>query len=64
MHHVAQWFSLRQRNRRRIADFAAQEPLQATLDQLIREWNQPAHPFHWSTTSVAQVMAGASALAA
>jgi hypothetical protein len=64
MHHVAQWFSLRQRNRRRIADFAAQEPLQATLDQLIREWNQQAHPFHWSTKSVAQVMAGASALAA
>jgi hypothetical protein len=34
------------------------------LEQFIREWNQQAHPFNWSTKSVAKVMAKAPALAA
>jgi len=34
------------------------------LEQFIQEWNQQAHPFNWSTTSVAKVMAEAPALAA
>jgi hypothetical protein len=32
--------------------------------QYIQEWNQHAHPFNWSTKSVAKVMAAAPALAA
>jgi DDE superfamily endonuclease len=31
---------------------------------VIGEWNQHAHPFHWSTTSVAKVMAKAPAIGA
>jgi hypothetical protein len=34
------------------------------LEQFIQEWNQQAHPFNWSTKSVAKVMAEAPALAA
>jgi hypothetical protein len=30
--------------------------------QFIAKWNQQAHPFHWSTKSVAKVMADAKAL--
>ena len=64
MNQVEQWFSILQRQRLRIADFESKEHLQAKLDQCIREWNQQAHPFNWSTKSVAKVMAEAPALAA
>jgi transposase len=64
MNQVEQWFSILQRKRLRIADFASKEHLQATIDQFISAWNQQAHPFNWSTKSVAKVMAGAPALAA
>jgi hypothetical protein len=48
----------------RIADFASKDHLRAKLEQFICEWNQQAHPFNWSTKSVAKVMAEAPALAA
>jgi hypothetical protein len=48
----------------RIADFASKDHLRAKLAQFIGEWNQQAHPFHWSTQSVAKVMAAAPARAA
>jgi hypothetical protein len=64
MNQVEQWFSILQRQRLRIADFDSKEHLQAKLGQFIREWNQQAHPFNWSTKSVAKVMAEAPALAA
>jgi hypothetical protein len=64
MNQVEQWFSLLQRKRLRIVDFASKDLLHANLDQFIKEWNQRAHPFNWSTTSVAKIMAGAPALAA
>jgi hypothetical protein len=64
MKQVAPWFSILQRNRLRIADFASTEHLDAQLSQFIGEWNQHAHPFHWSTTSVAKVMAKAPAIGA
>ena len=64
MNQVEQWFSILQRKRLRIADFESKEHLHAKLGQFIHEWNQHAHPFNWSTKSVAKVMAGAHALAA
>jgi transposase len=64
MNHVEPWFSILQRKRLRIADFPTKDQLRAKLEQFICEWNQQAHPFHWSPKSVAKVMAEAPALAA
>ena len=64
MNHVEQWFSILQRKRFRIVDFESKDHLRAKIDQFIDEWNQQAHPFNWSTTSVAKVMAEAPAMAA
>jgi len=64
MNQVEQWFSILQRKRLKIADFASKDQLKAQLEQFIAEWNQQAHPFNWSTQSVAKVMAEAPALAA
>jgi hypothetical protein len=64
MNQVEQWFSILQRKRLRIVDFESKDQLHTKLDQFIKEWNQHAHPFNWSTKSVAKVMAKAPALAA
>jgi transposase len=64
MNQVEQWFSILQRKRLRIVDFASKEELHAKLMQFIVEWNEHAHPFNWSTQSVAKVMAAAPAIAA
>jgi transposase len=64
MNQVEQWFSILQRKRLRIADFTSKDHLRTKLEQFIREWNQQAHPFNWSTKSVAKVVAEAPALAA
>jgi transposase len=57
MNQVEQWFSILQRKRLRIADFADKATLAERLQAYIREWNQVAHPFNWSTKSVAKIMA-------
>jgi transposase len=59
MNQVEQWFSILQRKRFRVADFASKENMQAKMRQFIAEWNRHAHPFHWSTKAVAKVMADA-----
>jgi transposase len=64
MNQVEQWFSILQRKRLRIADFESKDHLRAKVEQFIMEWNQHAHPFNWSTKSVAKIMAEAPALAA
>jgi transposase len=64
MNQVEQWFSILQRKRLRIVDFASKDHLDAKIRQFIHEWNHHAHPFNWSTKSVAKVMAAAPALAA
>jgi transposase len=64
MNQVDQWFSILQRKRLRIVDFESKEHLRMKLEHFICEWNPYAHPFNWSTKSVAKVMAEASALAA
>jgi DDE superfamily endonuclease len=64
MNQVEQWFSIVQRKRLSIVDFASKDHLRAKIEQFIQEWNQHAHPFNWSTKSAAKVMAAAPALAA
>ena len=57
MTQVEQWFSILQRKRLSIADFADLTPLAERLHAFVTQWNQHAHPFHWSSQSVAKVMA-------
>jgi hypothetical protein len=57
MNQVEQWFSILQRKRLRIADFADTHHLAERLLAFVAEWNARAHPFQWSTQSVANVMA-------
>src|SRR3954447_10152571 len=57
MNQAEQWFSILQRKRLRIADFADKAALAERLAAFIDEWNRVAHPFNWSTKSVAKVMA-------
>lgn len=60
MNPVEQWFSVLQRKRLRIPDFASLDDLRLKLKRFITEWNERAHPFAWNRTSVAKVMAKAS----
>jgi transposase len=57
MNQVEQWFSILQRKRLRIADFADKKHLAQRLMAFVADWNERAHPFQWSTKSVAKVMA-------
>lgn len=56
MNQVEQWFSILQRKRLAIADFADKAALAERLQAFIREWNEHAHPFKWTTKSVSKVM--------
>lgn len=56
---VEQWFSILQRKRFRVADFESLDHLRAKTLAFITEWNQHAHPFNWTSGSVAKVMAAA-----
>jgi transposase len=57
MNQVEQWFGILQRKRLAIADFADKAALAERLLAFIAQWNQHAHPFNWTTKSVAKVMA-------
>jgi transposase len=57
MNQVEQWFSILQRKRLAIADFADKAELAERLQAYINEWNEVAHPFKWSTKSVTKIMA-------
>jgi transposase len=59
MNQVEQWFSILQRKRFRFADFSSKQALNESIMQFICEWNRHAHPFNWSTKSVAKIMADA-----
>ncbi|MGI8915376.1 MAG: IS630 family transposase [Chloroflexota bacterium] len=61
MNQVEQWFSILQRKRLRIVDFPAKAALADRLQAYIAHWNARAHPFNWSTKSVAKVMASCPA---
>lgn len=57
MNQVEQWFSILQRKRLAIADFADKSVLAERLHAFVREWNGHAHPFKWTMKSVAKIMA-------
>jgi transposase len=57
MNQVEQWFSILQRKRLAIADFADKAVLAERLLAFVSQWNEHAHPFQWSTKSAAKVMA-------
>jgi transposase len=57
MNQVEQWFGILRRKRLRIADFPSKDALAERLMAFIREWNEIAHPFNWTSKSVAKVMA-------
>jgi hypothetical protein len=54
---VEQGLSILQRKRLCIADFADKAELAERRKAFIRAWNEVAHPFAWSTKSVAKSMA-------
>jgi hypothetical protein len=64
MNQVEPWCSIFQRNRLRIADFDSKAQLHAKIEPFIGEWKQHAHPFNWSTKSLAKVMAEVPPIAA
>ena len=57
MNQVEQWFGILKRKRLRIAAFPRKEHRAERLRAFISVWNEIAHPFNWTTTSVAKVMA-------
>jgi transposase len=57
MNQVEQWFSILQRKRLNIANFHDKHVLAERLQAFIAEWNTHAHPFNWTTQSVAKLMA-------
>ena len=57
MNQVEQWFSILQRKRLKIADFADKKALSERLKAFIDEWNTVAHPFHWSEKSTFKIIA-------
>jgi transposase len=57
MNQVEQWFSILQRKRLAIADFADKAHLAERLHAFVEEWNEHAHPFNWTRKSVAKIMA-------
>jgi len=61
MNQIEQWFSILQRKRLRIVDFPSLDALADRLRAFIAHWNARAHPFHWSSKSVAKVMAACPA---
>jgi len=56
MNQVEQWFGILKRKRLRIIDFSSKQELSERLSAFIKEWNEIAHPFNWSTKSVAKIM--------
>ena len=57
MNQVEQWFSILQRKRLAIADFANKAHLAERLHAFVKEWNEHAHPFNWTRKSVTKIMA-------
>lgn len=57
MNQVEQWFSILQRKRLAIVDFASKAELAEKLQLFIAQWNEQAHPFNWTKKSVSKVMA-------
>lgn len=57
MNQVEQWFSILQRKRLGIVNFADKKELAERLEAFVREWNSQAHAFRWSRKSFDKVLA-------
>jgi hypothetical protein len=57
MNQVEQWFGILRRKRLRIVDFADKRHLAERISAFVSDWNEIAHPFAWTTKSVAKIMA-------
>jgi DDE superfamily endonuclease len=57
MNPVEQWFGTLRRKRLRSPNFADLATLQRAIHQFIAEWNQIAHPFHWTANSFDKILA-------
>ena len=61
MNPVEQWLSILRRKRLHHPSFADVPALAGAVRQLIREWNEIAHPFNWIAKSFDKVLAKAEA---
>ena len=57
MNRVEQWFSILRRKRLKVVDFTDKGDLAAKLSAFIREWNERAHAFNWTTKSFEKILA-------
>ena len=57
MNPVEQWFGILRRKRLRSPSFADLAALERAIHQFIAEWNEIAHPFHWTATSFDKILA-------
>lgn len=57
MNQIEQWFSILQRKRLRVVDFASLSALSESLITFIAQWNQQAHAFKWSHRSFDKILA-------
>lgn len=56
MNQIKQWFSILQRKRVGVANFANLADLEKKIGTFITEWNQFAHPFQWNPRSFDKVL--------
>lgn len=57
MNQIEQWFSILQRKRVGVANFASLADLEDKIIRFIGEWNEVAHPFAWTPQSFDKVLA-------
>ena len=56
MNQVEQWFSILQRKRLGVENFADLDVLESKILSFIDEWNEVAHPFRWTSKSFDKVL--------
>ena len=56
MNQIEQWFSILQRKRTGVANFADLNDLEAKLLAFIDQWNSHAHPFDWTARSFDKIL--------
>ena len=56
MNQVEQWFSILRRKRLAAPNFADLDDLAYKLARFIDEWNEMAHPFHWTASSFSKIL--------
>jgi hypothetical protein len=56
MNQIEQWFSVLQRKRLGVENFANLEELETKIASFIDQWNETAHPFRWTAASFDKVL--------